>query len=212
MIMHSLLAAKPDILLVDDNRENLRLLSTMLSDSGYKVRKAINGTLALRALDAVKPDLVLLDIKMKLLYISEGEHELSGLNPQEGMTQPEHLLASILPNSQADLYNALRGSTEPHQQIDREYPIAAPNGEVKWVRNSARYSLMNNGDVMVDGVAIDVSDCLRYSFASGSAAQERVRLLKQAIAQSVPAQPTTASSSNISTSGSTPPHYPDLNF
>ncbi|MDP8964848.1 MAG: response regulator, partial [Cyanobacteriota bacterium] len=58
------LTSKPDILLVDDNRENLRLLSTMLSDCGYKVRKAINGSLALRAIEVTKPDLILLDINM----------------------------------------------------------------------------------------------------------------------------------------------------
>jgi two-component system sensor histidine kinase/response regulator len=55
---------KPDILVVDDTRENLLLLATMLSESGYKVRKAINGTLALGAVEVAKPDLILLDINM----------------------------------------------------------------------------------------------------------------------------------------------------
>jgi two-component system sensor histidine kinase/response regulator len=53
-----------DILIVDDMPDNLRLLSAMLSDHGYKVRKAINGDRALRAIQAVRPDLVLLDINM----------------------------------------------------------------------------------------------------------------------------------------------------
>jgi DNA-binding response OmpR family regulator len=64
MTSHSRLASLPDILLVDDTRENLRLLSTMLSDAGYKVRKAISGTLALRAIEVAKPDLIMLDIRM----------------------------------------------------------------------------------------------------------------------------------------------------
>ncbi|NEQ25631.1 MAG: response regulator, partial [Microcoleus sp. SIO2G3] len=64
MNSQSIHAVKPDILLVDDNRDNLRLLSTMLSDSGYKVRKAINGNLALRAIEVAMPDLILLDINM----------------------------------------------------------------------------------------------------------------------------------------------------
>ncbi|HEY9673042.1 MAG TPA: response regulator, partial [Waterburya sp.] len=55
---------KPDVLVVDDTRENLILLATMLSESGYKVRKAINGTLALGAVEVAKPDLILLDINM----------------------------------------------------------------------------------------------------------------------------------------------------
>nr|WP_204151732.1 hybrid sensor histidine kinase/response regulator [Leptolyngbya sp. CCY15150] len=53
-----------DILIVDDMPDNLRLLSVMLTDSGYKVRKAINGDRALRAIRAILPDLILLDINM----------------------------------------------------------------------------------------------------------------------------------------------------
>jgi len=56
--------AKPDILLVDDNPKNLRLLQMMLNDAGYKVRTILNGKLALRAVEIVKPDLILLDINM----------------------------------------------------------------------------------------------------------------------------------------------------
>ena len=58
------LISKPDILLVDDNPKNLRLLQMMLNDSGYKVRTIPNGKLALKAVELVKPDLILLDIKM----------------------------------------------------------------------------------------------------------------------------------------------------
>ncbi|NJP07239.1 MAG: adenylate/guanylate cyclase domain-containing response regulator [Chloroflexaceae bacterium] len=53
-----------DILIVDDKPENLDLLSTMLVNHHYHVRAALNGTLALRAVRAVLPDLILLDINM----------------------------------------------------------------------------------------------------------------------------------------------------
>jgi diguanylate cyclase (GGDEF)-like protein len=53
-----------DILVVDDTAENVRLLSTMLTREGYQVRKAINGQLALTAVQARVPDLILLDIMM----------------------------------------------------------------------------------------------------------------------------------------------------
>lgn len=57
-------AIKGDILIVDDTPHNLRLLSTMLTDQGYKVRKAINGQIALQGVNMIKPDLILLDINM----------------------------------------------------------------------------------------------------------------------------------------------------
>ena len=116
------------------------------------------------------------DGKMKLLYISEGEHDLSGLNPQTAVAEPERLLEAMSPDSQADFYKALRALAESLEPITQEYPIASVNGEVKWVRNCARYSLMDNGDVMIDGVAIDISDRI--------AAEERLRRLEQALTNS----------------------------
>lgn len=53
-----------DILIVDDIFDNLKLLTDMLKDVGYKVRPAPNGRLALEAVSKKQPDLILLDIKM----------------------------------------------------------------------------------------------------------------------------------------------------
>jgi two-component system sensor histidine kinase/response regulator len=64
MIAPHSLSFAADILIVDDTPDNLRLLSIMLTEQGYKVRKAINGQRALQAVEAVPPDLILLDIRM----------------------------------------------------------------------------------------------------------------------------------------------------
>jgi two-component system sensor histidine kinase/response regulator len=53
-----------DILIVDDTPGNLRLLSQMLAEQGYKVRPVTSGKQALAAVQAMVPDLVLLDIRM----------------------------------------------------------------------------------------------------------------------------------------------------
>jgi len=53
-----------NILLVDDTPDNLRLLSTMLTEQGYEVRSVINGAMALMGVQAEPPDLILLDINM----------------------------------------------------------------------------------------------------------------------------------------------------
>ncbi|MEC4805633.1 MAG: diguanylate cyclase [Jaaginema sp. PMC 1079.18] len=55
---------KADILVVDDRPNNLRLLSTMLLEQGYQVRKAIDAEMALTAIETAYPDLILLDILM----------------------------------------------------------------------------------------------------------------------------------------------------
>jgi signal transduction histidine kinase len=53
-----------DILLVDDNVENLRLLSALLRERGYEVRSVTTGSAALMGATAQPPDLILLDVNM----------------------------------------------------------------------------------------------------------------------------------------------------
>src|SRR5919199_1838488 len=57
-------STKVDILVVDDIPDNLRLLSTMLAERGYKVRKAISGQMAFISEKTALPDVILLDINM----------------------------------------------------------------------------------------------------------------------------------------------------
>jgi len=59
-----ILLPKTEILVVDDLRDNLRLLSNLLRSQGYEVRTAINGTMALRSAQSEPPALILLDINM----------------------------------------------------------------------------------------------------------------------------------------------------
>jgi diguanylate cyclase (GGDEF)-like protein len=58
---------KACILIVDDNSENIRLLGTLLSLQNYRIVAAQNGKQALKALETVEPDLVLLDIMMPVM-------------------------------------------------------------------------------------------------------------------------------------------------
>jgi diguanylate cyclase (GGDEF)-like protein len=53
-----------NILVVDDTPDNLRVLSASLSEKGYQVRCAKNGSMALITAAKEPPDLILLDIKM----------------------------------------------------------------------------------------------------------------------------------------------------
>ncbi|WP_017748336.1 diguanylate cyclase domain-containing protein [Scytonema hofmannii] len=53
-----------NILIVDDQLDNLRVLSTVLAKEGYHVRKALNGQMALTAVKTLPPDIILLDINM----------------------------------------------------------------------------------------------------------------------------------------------------
>lgn len=56
--------SRPNILVVDDTVENLRLLSGLLGEHGFRVRPVPSGRLALEAARSDRPDLILLDINM----------------------------------------------------------------------------------------------------------------------------------------------------
>ncbi|MCT7985116.1 response regulator [Laspinema sp. A4] len=58
------LAHPLDILIVDDVADNIRLLSRILVKRGYQTRKALNGKMALTAIESSKPRLILLDVQM----------------------------------------------------------------------------------------------------------------------------------------------------
>jgi signal transduction histidine kinase len=73
-------ASKAELLIVDDTLENLRLLSQMLSEEGYRVETASSGARALATAQANPPDLVLLDIRMP---------EMDGYEVCEGLKADE---------------------------------------------------------------------------------------------------------------------------
>ena len=70
-----------DILIVDDTPDNIRFLSTMLLKQGYRVRKAISGSMAITAAKTVRPDLILLDINMP---------EMNGYEVCETLKKDDH--------------------------------------------------------------------------------------------------------------------------
>ncbi len=53
-----------NILVVDDIPENLKLMTSILKQSGYKVRSVASGAMALETAKLMPPDLILLDINM----------------------------------------------------------------------------------------------------------------------------------------------------
>lgn len=53
-----------DILIIDDKPANLQLLSSILKDRGHTVRAVVSGSMGLIATRTVRPDLILLDIRM----------------------------------------------------------------------------------------------------------------------------------------------------
>jgi CheY-like chemotaxis protein len=54
----------PKVLIVDDSSDNVEMVSLLLSKRGFDVTSAPDGPGALEALEAARPDVILLDVMM----------------------------------------------------------------------------------------------------------------------------------------------------
>jgi CheY-like chemotaxis protein len=62
--MSEVATMSPIVLVVDDNEDNLQIVSRMLLGRGFEVRTARDGKSALKSVEQQLPDVVLLDIMM----------------------------------------------------------------------------------------------------------------------------------------------------
>ncbi len=58
---------KGNILVIEDNEQNLYLVRFILEKSGYRVHAAMDGQTGIDLADALKPDLILLDIQLPVM-------------------------------------------------------------------------------------------------------------------------------------------------
>lgn len=98
------------------------------------------------------------DGTMSMPYISPGVREVTGIEPEEVMARPELLTEIIHPEDKSSCDSSVAASRASLLPCDRQYRIVLNSGEVKWVQDSARFSQNENGDVIIDGVALDISD------------------------------------------------------
>lgn len=91
-----------NILIVDDSQENLKLVSSILKDKGYKIALALDGISALKVLEENSIDLILLDIMMP---------NMDGLETCKIIKQNEKLkdIPVIFLTAMTDIDNTVKG-------------------------------------------------------------------------------------------------------
>jgi PAS domain S-box-containing protein len=117
------------------------------------------------------------DGSVSMPYASEGYRELLGLNPIDMSAYPEDVLATIHPDDRERFSQALiNANQEQHQSNYIEYRAIDVLGQVKWFGNNFRCFNHKNGDLIVDGVNIDITARKRTEIAL-QISEERFRSL-----------------------------------
>ncbi len=107
-----------------------------------------------------------------LPYISAGLRELTGLEPDEVIAEPERLLTIVHPDDREKFDRVLRARYETLESVQNEYRIVTLSGQVKWLQDNARCLRMDNGDVVLDGVTLDITERKRAEEALQQLNQE----------------------------------------
>lgn len=134
------------ILIVDDTLLNLRLLSHVLENGGYKHIKAQNGKEAIELAASKKPDLILMDIMMPGMDGFEAVHKIKS---KDGLEDIPVIFLSALTETddkvQAFQYGGVDYITKPFQ---KEETLARINTHLK-IRNLQK-QLNDRIDVLKD--------------------------------------------------------------
>jgi PAS domain S-box-containing protein len=113
--------------------------------------------------------------KLVSLFFSESYRTLLGYEPQTLMAHPEQVLRLIHPDDRAHFFAALKVASETLTAGYLEYRLITASGDALWVRDHAGFCRGKQGELIVDGMHLDISDrkrsedALRQSEARKSA-------------------------------------------
>ncbi len=105
------------------------------------------------------------DGRFRLAYYSEGLRKLLGLTPAEVVQDPDALFNLILTEDRQAWQDAVQRSAESMERFEIEFRARSTTGEVKWLRNSAHPRRVTSGDIVWDGISLDISDRKRAETA-----------------------------------------------
>ncbi len=91
-------------------------------------------------------------------FVSNRHRELFGIDPKELMADAASFEKYVHPDDYAQWEEALRLSAESLATQEIELRFITPRGETKWVQSIAQPRRLKNGDVVWDGIVLDITD------------------------------------------------------
>ncbi|MGH6954871.1 MAG: PAS domain-containing protein, partial [Alphaproteobacteria bacterium] len=90
-------------------------------------------------------------------YASAGGGDVYGRVPESIVADSQVFLDMIHPDDRAGWHEAVRLSAARLERFDHQYRIVPSSGEARWVHSIAQPRRAENGDVVWDGVMVDIT-------------------------------------------------------
>jgi diguanylate cyclase (GGDEF)-like protein/PAS domain S-box-containing protein len=91
-------------------------------------------------------------------YISSGFYDLYGFPPESALRDADVIWGMTHPDDVPKLIQTTLDSYETLKTWKCQYRVITPTGEIKWIQGISRPTRQPNGDVIWDGLIIDISD------------------------------------------------------
>ncbi|MEB3213931.1 MAG: PAS domain S-box protein, partial [Leptolyngbyaceae bacterium] len=98
------------------------------------------------------------DGTISIPYISGGETPFNGFTPEQIMENPALLPEAVHPADRPYFEEELRRCRRTLDTLDIEYRNIGPDGTVFWLREMAKFSRTESGEVVADGFSLDITD------------------------------------------------------
>ena len=107
-----------------------------------------------------------------LPFMSEGARQLYEIDAASLRKDPERMLDTVHPDDRAEYNAAVVRSAETLRPFEWEGRIRLASGTVRWITARSRPERHTNGDVVWDGVVLDVSELKRAQEVMREAKEE----------------------------------------
>ncbi|MBX9635789.1 MAG: diguanylate cyclase, partial [Magnetospirillum sp.] len=132
------------------------------------VRKATEAALReteqrLRAIAANMPGMVFQRVlrtggRLEFTYVSEGCRDFLAVEPEELMADAQLFMTALSADERQRFLAALGRSARTMEPFEEEMRVLGRDGTRRWLRGQSRPTKRDNGDIVWDGVMIDVTD------------------------------------------------------
>ncbi|MBD1920211.1 PAS domain S-box protein [Microcoleus sp. FACHB-831] len=98
------------------------------------------------------------DGSSSFVYVSSGCRELYELEPEEIQQNSNLMWERIHPDHLQSLQQSIEVSCKTMMPWNWEGKIVLPSGKIKWIQGASRPERQANGDILWDGLIVDISD------------------------------------------------------